>query len=76
MKIEQLNLEELNLLDLLRDDNVYYVKVNFRNVKNSDEIQPHPYGTSFTRLNNAKFRELLPLLDSGEAAIVRITMGD
>lgn len=73
MKIEQIDIKDCDLLELLKDDNVYYVRVNYRNDKNSTDAIPHPYGMSFSRLNNSKFRDLLPLLDSGEACIVRVT---
>lgn len=73
MKIEQLDLYKENLLELLKDDDVYYVRVNFRSEKNSEEVLPHPFGISFNRLNNAKFRDLIPMIESGEVAIVRVT---
>lgn len=72
MRIEQLDWRNEDLLELLRDDNVYFVRVNFRNVKNSTDVLPHPWGMSFNRLNSAKFKEVIPLLDSKEATIVRV----
>lgn len=73
MKIEQLVWGECDLLELLKDDNVFYVRVNYRSDKNSDEILPHPYGIGFSRLNMAKLRDIIPSLESGEMAIVRVT---
>lgn len=73
MNIVQIDWRNSELLDLLRDDDVYFIRINVRNDKNSTNKVPHPYGLSFNRLNTAKFKELLPLLDSGEAAIVRVT---
>lgn len=82
IKIEQLDLTNENLLELLKDYNVYYVRVTLRELKaksfseeKRDEILEYPYGLGFSRLNMTKFRELFPLLESGEVAIVRVTNG-
>lgn len=72
MIIEQIKWRREDLWDLMVDDDVYYVRVNYRTEKNSDEILPHPYGVSFNRVNNAKIKELLPLLESGEVGLVRV----
>lgn len=77
MKIVQLDLNKETALDILVKDNVYIVRFSEQRgtrATNRRVMPSHPYGISLKHIKNLSVKEIVELVQSGEAALVEVTM--
>jgi hypothetical protein len=78
MTITQLNPTKENMWEAITQENVYLVRFSESKAKRSDgyrrEMPSLPYGLSFKSVGNTTVREVIRILESGEAAIVKVTV--
>lgn len=78
MKVTQLNPTKDNMWEAITRENVYLVRFSESKAKRSDgrkrEMPPYPYGLSFKSIGNTTVRDVVRILESGEAAIVEVTL--
>lgn len=77
MKITQMYLTKETALDVLANENVYLVRFSEQHgtrAKNRKVMPSHPYGISLKSIKTLSVKEIIELVESGNAALAEVVL--